>query len=322
MVDYNKNLLEKESMRIKNAESDIEYYQSEINKFKEPYTDSDLEFVEPLRLKLNGSRRQLTISRKSHQEISRTYNYLRTSVETLKNTHQEITCPICLDEIETDSLTITKCGHKFCWDCIYETHQVQKQINVAKIKCPTCNTSMDNTELYLLSKQTILSNQSDLQTIIQNVKSTKIGNIIYFLKTSINKNDKVILFSQWDELLHKVGGILSEQGLKIMYCNGSVYQRKKAIDYFCKDPDINLILLSSRNAASGINLTVANKIILLEPIYGNKEYRENIEEQAIGRADRLGQKRPIYIYRFIIKNTIEEDIYTNCIDDSKIRQLH
>ena len=322
MVDYNKNLLEKESTRIKNAESDIEYYESEIDKFDEPYADSDLEFVEPLRLKLNGSRRQLTLSRKSHQEISRTYNYLRTSVETLKNTQEEITCPICLDEIETDSLTITKCGHKFCWDCIYATHQVQKQTNITKIKCPTCNTLMDNTELYLLSKQTILSNQSDLQTIIQNVKSTKIGNIIYFLKTFTNKDDKIILFSQWDELLHKVGGILTDQGLKIMYCNGTVYQRKRAIDSFCKDPDINLILLSSRNAASGINLTVANKIILLEPIYGNKDYRENIEEQAIGRADRLGQKRPIYIYRFIIKNTIEEDIYTNCIDDSKIRQLN
>ena len=322
MVDHNKNLLERESMRIKNAESDIKYYESEINKFDEPYSDSDLEFIEPLRLKLNGSRRQLTLSRKSHQEISRTYNYLRTSVETLKNTQEEITCPICLDEIETDSLTITKCGHKFCWDCIYATHQVQKQTNVTKVKCPTCNTLMDNTEIYLLSKQNLLSNESDLQTIIQNVKSTKIGNIIYFLKTFTSKDDKIILFSQWDELLHKVGGILSDQGLKIMYCNGTVYQRKRAIDSFCKDPDINLILLSSRNAASGINLTVANKIILLEPIYGNKDYRENIEEQAIGRADRLGQKRPIYIYRFIIKNTIEEDIYTNCIDDSKIRQLN
>lgn len=323
MVDYNKNLLDKESNRIKNTESDIMYYESEINKFIQPYTNSDVELIEPLRVKLNTSRRQLTISKKTYQEISRTYNYLRVSVGTLKNTSEEITCPICLDDIDESNLTITKCGHKFCWDCIYETHQVQKQTNIAKIKCPTCNTLMNNTELYLLSQQLKNSlGQSDLQKIIENVKSTKIGNIIYFLKTSIQKDDKVILFSQWDELLHKVGGILSEQGLRIMYCSGSVYQRKKAIDSFCKDPNINLILLSSRNAASGINLTIANKIILLEPIYGAKDYRQNIEEQAIGRADRLGQKRPIYIYRFIIKDTVEEDIYKNCIDDTKIRQLH
>lgn len=90
---------------------------------------------------------------------------------------------------------------------------------------------------------------------------------------------------------------------------------------FCKQSDINIILLSSRNAASGINLTIANKIILLEPVYGTKEYRYNIESQAIGRADRLGQNRPIEIYRFIIKNTIEEDIINNFIDDNKIKQM-
>jgi SNF2 family DNA or RNA helicase len=78
-----------------------------------------------------------------------------------------------------------------------------------------------------------------------------------------------------------------------------------------KSNDVNIILLSSRNAASGINLTAANKIILLEPVYGTKEYRYNIESQAIGRADRIGQKRPIDVLRFIIKDTIEEDIFNN-----------
>ena len=134
-------------------------------------------------------------------------------------------------------------------------------------------------------------------------------------------DDKIILFSQWDELLHKVGNILTNQNIKLVYCNGSVYQRKRAINLFYKDPDTNLILLSSKNSASGINLTVANKIIFLEPIYGNQEYRKNVECQAIGRADRLGQTRPIDIHRFIIKDTIEQDIYNNCIDDGKIKGL-
>ena len=147
------------------------------------------------------------------------------------------------------------------------------------------------------------------------------SNIIYFLKTFLEKGDKVILFSQWDELLHKIGDILLNNNINIVYCNGSVYQRKRAITSFYKNSNINVILLSSRNAASGINLTVANKIILLEPIYGNKEYRYNIESQAIGRADRIGQKNSINVYRFIIKDTIEQDIINNFIDDNKIKQL-
>jgi SNF2 family DNA or RNA helicase len=59
----------------------------------------------------------------------------------------------------------------------------------------------------------------------------------------------------------------------------------------------------------------ANKIILLEPIYGNKEYRTNIENQAIGRSDRIGQNKPIDVYKFIIKDTIEEDILNNNIKE-------
>ena len=51
-----------------------------------------------------------------------------------------------------------------------------------------------------------------------------------------------------------------------------------------------------------------NKIILLEPVYGTKEYRDDIESQSIGRANRLNQKRPIDVFRFIIKDTVEENI--------------
>jgi SNF2 family DNA or RNA helicase len=53
---------------------------------------------------------------------------------------------------------------------------------------------------------------------------------------------------------------------------------------------------------------VANKLILIEPVYGNKEYKENIENQAIGRIHRIGQKRDIDIVRFLVKDTVEQDI--------------
>jgi SNF2 family DNA or RNA helicase len=178
---------------------------------------------------------------------------------------------------------------------------------------------MSNKDIYLLNNienENIL--YSELNDIIENVKSTKIGNIIHFLKTSINKQDKVILFSQWDELLHKVGNIIEKYNITPLYCNGTVYKRKKAINQFCRDSSYNLIMLSSKNCASGINLTIANKIIFLEPIYGTQDYRYNIESQAIGRCDRISQTRPIEIYHFIIKDTIEEDIINNLIDDSQM----
>jgi SNF2 family DNA or RNA helicase len=177
---------------------------------------------------------------------------------------------------------------------------------------------MARKEVYKL-RQSEESSNTDIDKIIERVRSTKIGSIIHFLTN--NKTGKIILFSQWDSLLHKVGKYLKEFGFNTVYCNGTVYQRKRAIDSFCKDKDVNIILLSSRNAASGVNLTVASKIILLEPVYGTQEYRHNIESQAIGRADRIGQKNPIQVHRFIIADTIEQDILENNIEDGKIREL-
>ena len=325
MLDHNKEQLSREKQIIIKTEKSISVTEIELENYirnngeNVENVENGREDPELQRIKLNLQllKRKLTNSKKTHDSISRTYNYLVKSIQTL-NTEEPLNCPICLDDIPNDKITITKCGHKFCWDCIYNN------INI-NIKCPCCNDIISIKDLYLLKENTkdeIKDVSSiELNDIIESVKSTKIGNIIHFLKTTLKKDDKVILFSQWDELLHKVGSKLEQFKLKIVYCDGSVYNKKRAISSFVKNDDVNVILLSSCNAASGINLTSANKIILLEPIYGSHEYRKDIESQAIGRADRLGQKRPIEIYRFIIKETIEEDIYNNFIDDTKIKML-
>ena len=325
MLDYNKTLMEKEMVSYKNANDDIKHYEEAIAKLDVggELLEIELELLNTLRNKLNTARRQHTIHKKNYDAISRTFNYLKSSIENLRSQEIDITCPICLDDIDKDSIAITKCGHKFCWDCIYETHKAQTSYKIAsEIKCPTCNSLMKNTELYLLKECANDNTITDLDNLINDIKSTKIGNIIYFLKESLKDGDKVILFSQWDEILKKIGTMLIKQKIKLVYCSGTVYQKKRAINNFCKNKDINIILLSSRNAASGINLTQANKIILLEPIYGSKEYRYDIESQAVGRADRLGQKRPIDIHRFIIKDTVEEDILNDCVDDAKFKNLY
>lgn len=273
---------------------------------------------EELKLYIANLRRRQTVLTATSASLERTNNYLKNEIDKLQESTQVHTCPICLDEIDKSTLTITKCGHKFCWECIFETFNINK--HHSEFKCPTCNGLLLTNQLYLV-QETVYHSSSELGDIIQKVKSTKIGNIVHFLKNGLDPEDKVIIFSQWDEMLHKVGNILQEYNIKLVYCNGSVYQRKKAIKSFSTDNTLNIIMLSSRNAASGINLTKANKIILFEPVYGSTEYRKEIEAQAIGRSDRIGQQRPIDVYRFIIKDTIEEDIIENNIDDNKLKLM-
>jgi SNF2 family DNA or RNA helicase len=131
-------------------------------------------------------------------------------------------------------------------------------------------------------------------------------------------NEHAIIFSQWDDLLKRVGRILNENGVKNVFCKGNCYQRDKAIREFNDDDKVKVIMLSSESAASGTNLTKATQVILLDPIYGNYKYRKGQERQAIGRAHRLGQKNTIKIVRLIIKDSVEEEIYDlNNAEDAK-----
>jgi SNF2 family DNA or RNA helicase len=311
MLDFNNKQLLQAKQEQNTIENDIQMLQDKLDCQCIGHTEYD-----DIKSQMAVEKRRLTAAKQTHDNIQRTFNYLENAIASLE---ADDTCPICLDKI--DQLTITKCGHKFCWDCLAQTHDAQKNMmKNADIKCPSCNTLMSTKDVYLLASDTRVS--SDIGDIVSRVRSTKIGNIIHYLKTSLVQGDKVIIFSQWDELLHKVGNFLQQFNINIVYCQGSVYNRKRAIHDFVKDDQsINIIMLSSRNAASGINLTVANKIILLEPVYGTCEYRNSIETQAIGRADRIGQKKPIDVHRFVIKDTIEEDIVNNNIDESKMKHM-
>jgi len=312
LLEFNKKKLNENRKELENVTLVLEHEEKKL------LEETDEIIEEQLKAHIANVKRRQTVLSATCSSLERTYNYLRNEIDKLQEATVDHTCPICLDEIDKSALTITKCGHKFCWDCLFETFNIK--YSKSDFKCPTCNGLLNANEMYLVQAQNETDvEHNELDSIIQKVKSTKIGNIVHFLKTGLDPADKVIIFSQWDEMLHKVGNILEEYKIKLVYCNGSVYQRKKAIKSFSTNPDINIIMLSSRNAASGINLTKANKIILFEPVYGSSDYRKEIEAQAIGRSDRIGQKRPIDVYRFIIKDTIEEDIIEENIDDNKMK---
>jgi SNF2 family DNA or RNA helicase len=222
-------------------------------------------------------------------------------------------CGICMCEISGEDVGVTKCGHIFCYDCL-------KTSVHSTSKCPVCNTPQKITDISMISfekpvftvgNSEILKNKLELI----NKVGTKLTNLIYYLNSI---PDHVIIFSQWDSLLRKVGDVLCEHGIKNVFCRGNVWTRDKAIREFSSDDKIKVIMLSSESAASGTNLTKASKVILLDPVSGNYEYRRNMEWQAIGRAYRLGQQQKVEIVRFIIKDTVEEDIYrANKTEDAK-----
>jgi SNF2 family DNA or RNA helicase len=221
------------------------------------------------------------------------------------------TCGICLGSITGADLGVTKCGHLFCYNCV-------KPFIESKNKCPMCNKGTKVSEIYMIQKKVPEMNTQefkDKQSLINNV-GTKLANLIFFLKKNEDKHS--IIFSQWDDLLRRVGDVLNEYGIKNVFCKGNVWQRDKAIREFSRDDKMKVIMLSSESAASGTNLTKAEMVILLDPVYGTYEHRRNTEWQAIGRAYRTGQTKQVQVVRFIIKDTVEEEIYNmNKKEDTK-----
>jgi SNF2 family DNA or RNA helicase len=213
-------------------------------------------------------------------------------------------CAICLCGITGENVGVTNCGHLYCYECIIASVK-------ALFKCPLCNKRQNEKDImkisYEIPKMSIANTQIIKNKLdLINTVGTKLTNLIYYLNSI---DDNVVLFSQWDSLLKKVGEVLDTHGIKNVFCNGNVFIRDKAIREFNENEKIKVIMLSSESSASGINLTKASKVVLLEPVSGDYEFRKNTEWQSIGRVYRLGQTKKVEIVRFIIKDTVEEEIY-------------
>jgi len=213
-------------------------------------------------------------------------------------------CGICMDKINNEDTGVTICGHIFCHKCICQSIRTNPH-------CPYCKHKITNKDVFIMSFERhadkVEENKSDLsKTDLINDVGTKIGNLILFLRES---REHTVLFSQWDDLLEKTSTILESHGIRNMLCKGSLWQKDKAMRDFNSNDNVRVICLSSKRSASGSNLQKATQIIFLDPIYGSAKYRKEQEKQAIGRAHRMGQTKTIKIFRFIIKNSVEEEIF-------------
>lgn len=218
-------------------------------------------------------------------------------------------CSICMCDF--DDTIVTKCGHYFCKECISIALSNKKT-------CPTCRGPLSYNEVYSVAK--VETKESNIDSLTFKYGS-KLGKLIGLCKQlTLDENNRIIIFSQWDRMLHMIGRTLIENNIQNVYCKGNVYQRNLAIQRFKngtnkkKDP-LRIIMLSTEHAASGTNLTEATHIIMVDPVDGSREYIKSVRGQAIGRAVRLNQTKQVRVIDLIVKNTIEEEIYNNSIGD-------
>ncbi|MGB3210308.1 MAG: DEAD/DEAH box helicase [Desulforhopalus sp.] len=136
------------------------------------------------------------------------------------------------------------------------------------------------------------------------VESSKLRVFASVIEELLSSRHKALVFSQFIGHLSIIREYLDKQGISYQYLDGSTStkQRKIRVDAF-QAGEGDLFLISLKAGGLGLNLTAADYVIHMDPWWNPA-----IEDQASDRAHRIGQTRPVTIYRLVCKNTIEEKI--------------
>jgi transcription termination factor 2 len=141
-----------------------------------------------------------------------------------------------------------------------------------------------------------------------NAKFEKVCQIM----SEIPSNEKLVVFSTWVTSLKYLREKLEAVGhnkISMFHGEMSMEERQKSLEEF-RDGDNNIILITIKCGGVGLNLVCANHVIVFEP-----QYSPFSEKQAIDRVFRIGQRKPVHVYRFYMKFTIEH--WMNSIKDWK-----
>ena len=135
------------------------------------------------------------------------------------------------------------------------------------------------------------------------ISSGKFEKLKVMLEEIVSEGHRVLLFSQFVNMLDIIKDWLDRAGIKYEYLTGKTKDRKEAVDRFNNDPTIPIFLISLKAGGTGLNLTGADYVIHYDPWWNPA-----VEDQATDRAYRIGQTKKVFVYRLITKNTVEEKI--------------
>lgn len=236
---------------------------------------------------------------------------IETAIERLKYYNEskeedDEECPICYDTVA--NYIADPCGHKCCNECW------KKMFNAGIFNCPKCRCKVENIES--INETQEISNESSIY------QSSKINTLIDVTCKIINNNEKIVIVSQWVKMLDIIKECFdnneSLKNIKSITLQGNVplKSRSEFIYQFQNDPNVKICFLSLTSSAEGINLVASNHLVLFESWWNNSKMI-----QVMDRIHRIGQTKKVYIYKFKIKDSIEESIEKLVIHKDKMSNL-
>ncbi|KAK1427011.1 hypothetical protein QVD17_15693 [Tagetes erecta] len=209
---------------------------------------------------------------------------------------EDLDCPICLSP--PSKIIITSCAHIFCENCIIRA--IKSSISV----CPLCRNRLTESDLF--SPPPEYAPEVDKSNCRPSSKAAALLELLEASRTE-NPSIKSVVFSQFRKLLLLLEEPLKEAGFKTLRLDGTMNAKKRTnvIEEFgvsgAGGPTV--LLASLKASGTGINLTAASRVYLMEPWWNPA-----VEEQAMDRVYRIGQKEEVKVVKMIANDSIDERI--------------
>ncbi|WP_417939555.1 SNF2-related protein [Flavobacterium sp. RS13.1] len=166
---------------------------------------------------------------------------------------------------------------------------------------------VENAQMYILEGLTKLRQICNSPALISDEEdygnqSVKMDLLLENIKEKTG-NHKILVFSQFVKMLQLIKTRLDEEQIYYEYLDGQTTNREEKVNNFQNNTDVRVFLISLKAGGTGLNLTEADYVFLVDPWWNPA-----VENQAIDRCYRIGQKQKVMAYRMICKDTIEEKI--------------
>ena len=135
------------------------------------------------------------------------------------------------------------------------------------------------------------------------IQSGKFEYLKGMLEQIISEGHRILLFSQFVDMLDIIKGWLERTGISYEYLTGKTKDRQGAVERFNSDTSIPIFLISLKAGGTGLNLTGADYVIHYDPWWNPA-----VEDQATDRTYRIGQDKNVMVHRMITLGTFEEKI--------------
>jgi SNF2 family DNA or RNA helicase len=185
---------------------------------------------------------------------------------------------------------------------VYDTHLNRERQRVLRLV-----TDMDKNRITILQSLTMLRQLSLDASLIDEkyagkIDSSKIDVLVEQLREVAAEGHRALVFSQFTRFLSSVRSRLAAEGIAACYLDGSTSDRPAVIAEFTEG-DAPVFLISLKAGGFGLNLTEADYVYILDPWWNPAT-----EEQAIDRTHRIGQDKPVMVYRLVATDTIEQKV--------------